>query len=683
MADSSKKALNASIFGLILSLVFFVTTLILGASLFSATLYVLSWQILGNLLIWLVLVVHFYQRYRAEQEKLDMDQLSKSMEKQTIFEGQDSRMNLFAVAQKRLALFEKWGIPIAGIVIALYQVFLGTLMIRFISGPAGEYALRYPLLASAVIVLISFVSFLPSRYATGLSSVMIWRPLRAGGSSLLATSVLGFFSAIALAFAQYKYDFGLTILNWLIPCLMILLGIETIISTIFDIYRPRVVGQYSRAPFDSRLLGLINEPGGILHTVASTLDYQFGFKVSQTWFYKLLEKAILPLILFMIIVVYLFSCVVIVGPGEGAVIEHFGSADPQHGGRQVGPGWTWKWPWPFDRAYVYPMETIQLVNVGFVPGEKERTKPMLWGEKHYKEEYKLLVAVETGGRGEREGAAPISYVNANMPVHYKITNLKDYLYIHQNTPAMLEAICYRELARFAASAKIETGDTPGSQGPKSLLAAGREAAALELKRRVQRAADEEKLGIQIVFLGLQGVHPPAEVAGDYEEVVAAVQKQQATILDARAQRNKLLTELAGSIMEVDHLYSLVQQLSDANRQQNQDGIEQITESLQTALRNVQGKVYATLRESEAYSFERVARSKGEGLRFAGQLKANQANALLYRHLQRLQMMEEALEPIRKYIVVSDKADQEIYIFDLKEQMATGLLEMNLDSVVEK
>lgn len=683
MADSSKKALNISLFGLILSLVFFVTTLILAATLFSATLYILSWQILGTMLIWLVLLIQFFQRSRAEREKLDMAQLSRAREKKTIFDESETRLDLFAVAQKRLVLLEKWFLPIAGLLIAVTQIVLGILLIRFVNGRAQELPLRYPLLGSAVIVLISFFSFLISRYATGLSSTLIWRPLRAGGSSLLATSVLGFATAVALAFVQYKYDFGIVILNWTIPVLLILLGIETIISTIFDIYRPRVAGQYSRAPFDSRLLGLINEPGGILHTVASTLDYQFGFQVSQTWFYKLLEKAILPLLLFMIVTIYLFSCVVIVGPGEGAVIEHLGSADPELGGRQVGPGWSWKWPWPFDCAYVYPMETIQQVNVGFVPAEEDQNKPMLWGEKHYKEEYKLLVAVDTGGRGEEEGAAPVSYVIANIPVLYKIKNLEKYLYKHQDTPAVLEALCYRQLARFAASAKIEPDEDASSMGPKSLLGAGRQDAANTLKQRIQQAADQENLGVEIVFLGLQGVHPPPEVAPDYQAVVAAVQKQQANILNAQANRNKMLTELAGSITEVNTLYSYVQQLSQARKEKNTARANEISAQLQKAVRDAQGKVYKTLRNAEAYSYERVSRSRGEGLRFSGQLKANQASPEIYQHLQRLLVLEEALPSIRKYVVVADRKDQEIFIFDLSESLPGVLEGMDMESIIKE
>ena len=172
-----------------------------------------------------------------------------------------------------------------------------------------------------------------------------------------------------------------------------------------DIYRPRLKDQYSRAAFDSRLLGVINEPGGIFRTAATAIDYQFGFKVSQTWFYKLLEKAIVPLILFAGATVYLLSCIVVVAPNEEAIIEHFGNPRDQAGQvRLIGPGLTFKWPWPVDIAHKYPTKKIMELNIGFVPkvdpktGERIR-EPLLWGKSHYEVEHNVLVAsTHTAGK---------------------------------------------------------------------------------------------------------------------------------------------------------------------------------------------------------------------------------------------------------------------------------------------
>ena len=131
-----------------------------------------------------------------------------------------------------------------------------------------------------------------------------------------------------------------------------------------------------------------------LHPVrARRIDYQFGFKVSQTWFYKLLEKAIVPLVLFACVTLYLLSCIIVIAPNEEAIIEHFGNPlNDANDVRLVGPGLSFKWPWPIDKAYKYHTKKISEIDIGFVPDINPETKqvetgPKLWGEAHYKKEY--------------------------------------------------------------------------------------------------------------------------------------------------------------------------------------------------------------------------------------------------------------------------------------------------------
>ena len=128
---------------------------------------------------------------------------------------------------------------------------------------------------------------------------------------------------------------------------------------------------------------------------------------------------------------------------------------------------------------------------------------------------------------------------------------------------------------------------------------------------------------------------------------------------------------------MDQLYDLVLQISEARRNKDQTKIDALTDLLKKGIYEAQGKVYASLRNSEAYAFERVSRSRGEGLRFAGQIKAFHGGGWLFQHLQRLLALEEVLPSIRKYVVVTEKGDQEVMIFDLQDRMATGILEMDL------
>ncbi len=691
MNVSSKRAEHLALTALTLSVLFFIFTWVMSLWNQSPVLEALSWQILAGALTWFVLVVQFHQRSLAEREKLDMAQLRRGRESETIFQADAAQAEMFAVAGKRLSVLEKWFVPIFAVLIAIYEMGIGLYLVYRVPAFGAEDVIR-PQLVAVFMAVIAFVSFLISRYATGMSAQIEWRPLRAGGSVLLCTAMMAFAAAISLALAQFKIYQGLLALNWAIPIILVLLGVETIVNAVLDIYRPRVAGQYSRAAFDSRLLGMFGEPGGIFHTVAHTIDYQFGFKVSQTWFYQLLERAILPLAIFAAGVLYLLSCFIVVRPDEQAIVEHFGCPVKQlDGGYNIAPGLHLKMPWPIDKAYKYSTETIGQINVGFVEGEKDKlgTRPLLWGEEHFDQEFDILVATKGEGVRTDGGDVPVSIIRAAVPIHYRVKDLYSFLYNYQyNYPRgskiaeaekTLEALCYRELVRFAASAKIETeGDDEPGTGQLSILGAGRGSAAEYLRGRIQAEADKAGLGIEIILVNLQGIHPPPKVTPAYQNVIAAIQQKQAAILQAQAERNKVLATLCGSVERADELLELASQYS---RLKNSDDPqkERLLKSARARFEELaQGDVFERLREAESYSFERIELAKATGRRFQSQVEAERKSPKgFYKRLQLLLMLEEVLGQVRKYVVVADEADEVVVEIDLTENLLTDLYDMSL------
>ncbi|MFA5784987.1 MAG: SPFH domain-containing protein, partial [Phycisphaerae bacterium] len=463
------------------------------------------------------------------------------------------------------------------------------------------------------------------------------------------------------------------------PGLIILLGVETAINVVLDIYRPRLKDQYSRAAFDSRLLGIISEPGEVLHTVAGAIDYQFGFKVSQTWFYQLLERAIVPLILLASFVIYALSTIVVIDPQEQAIIERFGNPQTaQWEKRLYGPGLVWKMPWPIDIAYKYPTRTIREIYIGYQPKLDPDTKlpvvehQLIWGTTHYQEEYDLIIASPTSDIEPGQGVVPVSIVKANVPVQYKIKDLYDYMYNHSEPEKLLEAICYGELAKFAASAKVEVSSPQDLQ--TSILGAGRERAKQILTERIQAEADAQRLGIEIVFVGMQGIHPPVDVAKDYQRVVAAVQEKEAAILNAQTVLNRTLGNLAGSVGYAEQLYKLAVELENTPDDSSQR--QQLVTQIDNAFANAGGDIFKTLAESKSYAFEKATLSEADSKRFADQMKPYLAAKDIYRKNLRLEVFEdEALGNIRKYVFVSDPNDAQVFIVDVQEKLTPGLYDI--------
>jgi regulator of protease activity HflC (stomatin/prohibitin superfamily) len=678
MNTTSKRAEYVALTGLIFSVLFYITVTIFGFLTRSLAVAGFGWFILAGLFVWLVLLFAFHLRSLAEQEKLDVAQLAASNQGETIFQGGADRQALLHVAGQRLKAFEKWFMPSFSILIAVYEIAIGLYLFYRVQAEdfvAGQVV--NPQLAAIIMVMVAFLSFLISRYATGLSGEKKWQLLRTGGSYMLVVALLSLLLAISLALSQWKIEVGLNILRWVSPVLLVVMGGEICLNTVFDIYRPRLAGQEVRLALDSRLLAIINEPGGLLHTFASAIDYQFGFKVSQTWFYQLIVRAAVPMFLFFLAVLSLLSCLVVVGPGQRAVIQHLGKFDADS---IVGPGRHFKLPWPFDVAMIYPTDRVQLINIGFEKGDdhKDDNRPLLWGQQHYETEYNLLVATDVEQEDADQEVAPVSIVNAAVPVKYKINDLYAYVRNTIDPQERLEAICYAELSRYAASAKIETeGDDIEGAKRLSIIGAGRWAAGKQLQKSIQAKADQAKLGVEIVFVGLQGVHPPKDVADAYQKVIGSIQRRQAQILTAEGESNRILTNICGSVKKADQLYDIVQRLSDAKTDGDEEKIAAVSKELYDAVEDAEGGMFKTLAQARSYAFQRVSSAKAAGQRFAGQLEAYAASPDIYKKQYRLDMLVDALKNVRKYVVVAEEDDTEIYIINLEQKLATGLYDLEM------
>lgn len=681
MKTSSKRAQYLAIAGVVLSVAGFVTCFIFGAVAEILAVRFLAWQMLGGSLIWIYLAVLFRNKDLAEQEKLDEASMAKTAEN-TIFQNEQQQRVLFNVARKRLELFGKWGTLVFSVLIAVYSIAIGFWLVKG-SSNAADMTITSPLASACAMIVVAFFSFLIARYATGMAVEDEWKPLKAGGSYLLASTILAFVISIGLAMRFFHFTAVINIMAWVVPIVMIVYGIETVLSTIFDIYRPRIEGQYHRLGFESRLFGIINEPGNILHTAASTIDYQFGFKVSQTWFYKLLEKAIMPLLLFLAFCAYISSSVVVVGPGQQAVIERFGNTNS--GSRIVDAGFHLKYPWPIDVAYIHDTQRVQQLNIGMTPEDFVEydeqgnivKKPLLWGEKHHEFEYRLIVATETDSSVSDKGAVPVSIIVAAVPVQFKVKDIYQFFYNHTDPKTTLRDISHREIGRYMASARLETDVFGGSSSDnQSLLAAGRKAASDELQKRIQKNADLLGLGVEIIKVGVEGIHPPLEVAPDYERVIASIQQRQKVVLDALSERNKILTELAGSIDQVDSLYQLSREYQE-KKNSSEEKINALTAKIDKAFEDANGQIFQKLSEAKRYSYERkeIARSTGE--RFANQILAYKAAPEIYKQNQRLAMLEQILADVRKYVIVTDDNDDEVVIVDLQEKLAPSLYDIEV------
>jgi regulator of protease activity HflC (stomatin/prohibitin superfamily) len=471
-----------------------------------------------GLLVALLSYFHIGLLEREQFEKMEMEELSKSRGSESLFAtaGGDT-----FPAKRSREQFERFFIPTLTALLFLLQAagaYLPWQRLEALSPIIPERAK----LAMSLLGLMGIILFLLGKYSSGLARLQGLRLLRPGAAymQLSAYASLAVIGAIAAALSGVP---RVDLIVARVLCVVCgLAAVETLMALVLEGYRVRVQGREARLLYESRLVGLLGQPEAIITTAAHALDYQFGFKVSDTWFYRFLEKALGWLILAQLAILALSTCFVIVDAGDQALLECFGRPMGQDG--VIGPGLHLKPPWPIGRTTNYHTERIQTFLVG---AEPEKTDTIAWTVIHAKEEKFLVAGTLNAGAAARQptggNSPPVSLLSVSIPVQYQITNLHSWAYENEDPVTLLTNVAEHEVVQYLAHADFD-----------DLMSRGRAAASEALRQNIQQQADIFKLGARIIFVGLEDIHPPTKVAAIFEKVVGASETREAKILQAKA-----------------------------------------------------------------------------------------------------------------------------------------------------
>lgn len=572
---------RAALYGLILNAVALVSVFALGQYTHSTSLSSLALFLASGLPVWFGLLLVFRQAELAALEALDIEELRREKAAtgggEGMFTGEGA--GGFDVARRRLDWMRRWLLPTFALIAALAMIAPGLWLLniaRRFETTSSWPAFQNPNIAIVIASMIMLALFFYARYAAGLARVAEWQMLRAGGSHMLAASIASMAIVVAVALLLYgghaKFEY---ILSYAIPGLMILLGVEMILNLIFDVYRPRSPGIEPRVAFDSRLIGLIAEPGGIAKSVADAINYQFGFQVSQTWFYQLLQRVAFPLIGVGAIALWLLSSIVVVQPYERVIIERFGrqlNAD-----KPYGPGLYFKYPAPIDTARRYNTDQLHFFWVGFKnaddPLVEDKRGPFapaveLWTDtKHFgRDHYDFIISPTRAAEqdtsspsGTSAPRAPVHLIRMQVLVQYRIRADQLNLFTREHTEAdahrLIRDIAWEEMLKFNASANVD-----------QLMGPMLEQIGSHMRQRLTKRAEEARLGVEVVYAGMENVHPENTVAQKFREVVNAQQKKIAEIRRARVTENEILSQVAGDRDRALSLAAAITRLQSAEDQ---------------------------------------------------------------------------------------------------------------------
>lgn len=584
---------SASLGGLLVQLVAFIGVFGLGFAMQSYAVQGVGWYLLGGVPIWFIALLVFRQRELAALEALDLEALRREKEAtgggEALFEEEGGGALGFRVAEARLDWMQRWLVPTFSLLTAVYLLSIGIYIWRFLAvrglqvggGPWPE--LRFVPIGMVVLAVPMVGVFLLSRYTSGMGRVLEWQLLRGCGAYMLGNALALVAAMICLGVYEYTGNAAWEhALAYILPVVMVVVAIEMLVNFVLDLYRPRAPGAEPRAAFDSRLLGLVAEPGGIASSIAEAINYQFGFQVSQTWFYKLLERAFVPMVAVGMLSVWLLTSVVIVQPYERAIIDRWGRQ--LNAENPLEPGIHMKWPWPIETARAYNTGQLHQIFVGYerfdaqpeIRTDEKRRPILLWtdvqhfGLTHFDfltcparrsdepdrendREAEMRWAVAEGAADhEEEVDQPVHLIRMDAAIQYRIQeeHLDLYSTAMVNPERMLRDVAWEEAGRYVASSTVDT-----------LLGQELTRIGEVLRRRIsERVA---AIGIEVVYVGVTNVHPEKTVAQAYRNVVQAEQEKVAAIRQARVVENRRLSEVAGEATRARRLALAVEESRSA------------------------------------------------------------------------------------------------------------------------
>jgi len=569
---------------------------------------------------------------RRREEERELEAYRKSHGTTDLFGDADEAVRLAARASEQ---YVKYFVPVTTVLLGILLVAVSMNTWRGWSRLAVFPLAEKPLAMAAISLALCIVSTIASSYFVGVSRENGCRWLRPAGSWMFFTGLLFLANAAMLAcehFGRWTEVVDIRVARTALVILVIL-GFELIFSVVIEFYRPRMPGEAERPLPESRLLALFTEPGGVARNIAASLDYQFGFRVSEARFYRFLERIMVPLLILLVLLFWIQTCLVVVSTDENGLRETFGriSSQPLEAGAYL------KLPTPFEKIHRFPVHRVQRIALGY-SDEADEAIPdehlgaisheiIVWSRRHRLNETKYIVASKLAsesviGGAETGDRAPVSVysLSADVPLYFRVKDLFQYRYGHRDAAKTLELIASREIVHYLSAVDFF-----------AILTGGRKEGAEFLQSRIQSKADELGLGIEVVFVGLQGLHPPVEVGGKFDEVAAASEEREEIILKA----------------ESYHIHTVMAAI---------------------------GEQFRIVSAAEAYRTQQMSEPLAIANRFLKQLVGYESCPQVFILYNLLDVLETEGAQARKYIVAAESADQ-VYILDLTEKITSGLLDI--------
>jgi membrane protease subunit HflK len=212
-----------------------------------------------------------------------------------------------------------------------------------------------------------------------------------------------------------------------------------------------------------------------------------------------------------------------------------------------------------------------------------------------------------------------------IPIEYRIKPAEVMLYAYNGNvspDSVLKKLGEQVVVEYLAGSTMD-----------SILGGGRGDAEAVIKAELQKLADENQLGLEIIRVAIMDAHPPVEkVAPAYQEVIGALEEKETEILTAKAYAATVIPEAQASALEI-------------------------------------------VESARSYSNRVSTVAKAESDRFKSQLAAYRMLPAMFKLNSKLEVLEQETAAIRKYIVGSGLED-EIYEMNFETRERIDLVDID-------
>ena len=295
------------------------------------------------------------------------------------------------------------------------------------------------------------------------------------------------------------------------------------------------------------------------------------------------------LIIGLIAVIWAASGIYTISPGEQAALRLFGAAQRPPVSET---GLHWWWPGPVGKNDVFLVNQVRRMELGFRSGDgvADASVP----------DEALMISGD------------LNIVDVRMVVQYDIGNLIDFLFRVDDPgepdrgipPGQPDGLTLKDASESALRLVV------GQRSIGDVLAEKRLQIETATKERLQEILDSYNTGINVVNVALQNVQAPEEVRAAFNDVLQARQDKVTAVNQAQAYENQVELEARGQAEQI-------------------------------------------IQPAAAFKEARIARAKGEALRFTSVLTEYRKSKGVTRQRLYLEAMEDILPVITKIIVSPD------------------------------